>query len=201
MPAVSLVSSSLVSSVLASSPPPQAAFAPKRALAKDLSGQLKGALRHLASGVSVITVGRAPARTGFTATSVTSLSVDPARIIVSVNRHSSSYEALRESGVFAVNFLAAHQVGVAQAFSGFGGVKGEARYAQGSWTTLESGASVLEGALATVDCEVEEFIERHSHAIVIGRVLAARNAEDGEALLYWRGRYDPFAVHDIANIA
>lgn len=167
----------------------------------DLSNQLRGALRHLASGVSVITTGRAPHRTGFTATSVSSLSVDPARIIVSVNRNSSSYAAIRDSGIFAVNFLAAHQVKVAQAFSGAGGLKGDARYAVGTWSTLETGAGVLQGALANIDAEVEEFVERHSHAIVIGRVLAARHAEEGDALLYWRGRYDPFSASDIALIA
>jgi flavin reductase (DIM6/NTAB) family NADH-FMN oxidoreductase RutF len=181
--------------------PLQAPYAAKRAPAAGLSSAFKGALRHLASGVSVITTGRAPHRTGFTATSVSSLSVDPARIIVSVNRNSSSYEAIRTSGIFAVNFLAAHQVDVAQAFAGQGGLKGEARYAHAVWSTLESGASVLEGALANIDCDVEEFVERHSHAIVIGRVLAARNTEGGEALLYWRGRYDPFAASDIAAIA
>lgn len=182
--------------------PVQAAFSPKRPVAADvLSGQLKGALRHLASGVSVITTGLAPHRTGFTATSVSSLSVDPARIIVSVNRGSSSHDALRRSGVFAVNFLAAHQVDVANAFSGFGGLKGEARYQGAAWTTLESGAAILEGALANIDAEIEEFIDRHSHSIVVGRVLAARNAPSGDALLYWRGRYDPFAATDPAAIA
>lgn len=183
--------------------PQQAAFSPRRAIgAPDaLSRDLKSALRHLASGVSVITTGFVPHRTGFTATSVSSLSVDPARIIVSVNRASSSHEALRRSGVFAVNFLSAGQIDVANAFSGFGGLKGEARYAGADWTTLESGAAVLEGALANIDAEIEEFIDRHSHAIVIGRVLAARSAEGGDALTYWRGRYDPLRASDPAAIA
>lgn len=162
---------------------------------------LRFAMRQLASGVSVITTGRAPRRTGFTATSVVSLSVSPPRITISVNRASSSFPVIRDSGIFAVNFLGADQVDVSNRFAGRFGAKGEARFADAQWTTLETGAAILIGALAAIDCEVEEIIERHSHAIVIGRVVAARSADQGDALVYWRGRYDPFAPVDIAAVA
>lgn len=169
--------------------------------APGVSDGLRKALRQLASGVSVITTGRVPNRTGFTATSVSSLSIDPARIIVSVNRASSSYYALRASGIFAVNFLKPDQLHLANQFAGRDGIKGEARFAGAEWEVLESGASVLAGALASIDCAVEEFIERHSHAIVIGRVLAARHTEEGQALLYWRGKYDPFEPADLSAMS
>jgi flavin reductase (DIM6/NTAB) family NADH-FMN oxidoreductase RutF len=175
-------------------------FALENAEAPGVPEGLRKALRQLASGVSVITTGKAPNRTGFTATSVSSLSIDPARIIVSVNRNSSSYHALRASGIFAVNFLASYQVHLANQFAGRDGIKGEARFAGADWEVLESGASVLAGALASIDCAVEEFIERHSHAIVIGRVLATRSADSGGALLYWRGKYDPFEATDLSAI-
>lgn len=162
---------------------------------------LRLVMRQLASGVSVITTGRAPNRTGFTATSVVSLSVSPPRITVSVNRNSSSFAAIRDSGILAVNFLHAGQAEIANRFAGRGGAKGEARFAGAQWITLESGASILADALASIDAEVEEIIERHSHGIVIGKVLATRNAEQGDALLYWRGRYDPFIAPDIAAVA
>lgn len=166
-----------------------------------VSEGLRKALRQLASGVSVITTGHAPKRTGFTATSVSSLSVDPARITVSVNRASSSYYAIRDSGVFAVNFLRPHQIDIANRFAGRGGIKGEARFVDAQWDTLESGAAILVDALASIDCAVEELIERHSHTIVIGRVLATRHSDEGSALLYWRGQYDPFEPDDFSAIA
>lgn len=56
--------------------------------------------------------------------------------------------------------------------------------------TGPSGAPLLDGALAALDCEVEELIERHSHAIVIGRVREIRLGGDDAALLYWRGDYE-----------
>ena len=54
------------------------------------SGDFRSAMRHLAGGVSVITVGRGKDITGMMVTSVSSLSVEPPALIVSINRESSS---------------------------------------------------------------------------------------------------------------
>ena len=48
---------------------------------------------------------------------------------------------------------------------------------------------LLVGALAAIDCEVEDIVERHSHAIVIGRVLDVAVSPRTAALAYWQGRY------------
>lgn len=155
------------------------------------NSDLRSALRHLASGVSVITTGRKPFRTGFTATSVSWLSAEPARLFVSVNRNSSSYHGIRQAGAFGVNFLAARHEAIADRFAGRGGFAGEARYDGAEWESFETGTSLLTDALAAIDLEVEEFIERHSHAIVIGAVVATRIDPPRDALLYWHGRYQP----------
>jgi flavin reductase (DIM6/NTAB) family NADH-FMN oxidoreductase RutF len=90
-------------------------------------------MRHLAGAVSVITVGEREDRTGFTATSVSSLSADVPSVIVSVNRTSSSWPALEKYRRFCVNVLAADQQHVAQSFAGFGGRKGVERYGDAQW--------------------------------------------------------------------
>ena len=51
-----------------------------------------------------------------------------------------------------------------------------------SGSTAVSGVPLLVGALAAVDCEVEEIIERHSHGIVIGRVSSVRNSTRNAAI-------------------
>src|SRR5262249_45587788 len=66
----------------------------------------RDAMRELAGGVAVITVGTFPDVSGFTATSVTSLSVEPPRVIVSVTQASSSYPLLQKHKKFGVNMLA-----------------------------------------------------------------------------------------------
>lgn len=147
------------------------------------------AMRELAGHVSVIATGVGADRTGFTATSVSSFSAEPPTLLVCLNRTSSSYPVLVRSGAFTVNVLHAEQQAVAERFSGVGGIKGEARYEGARWTTLCSGAPALAGAAAVFDCVLDELIERHTHAIVIGRVVAVAVEPGRSALLYRHGRY------------
>jgi flavin reductase (DIM6/NTAB) family NADH-FMN oxidoreductase RutF len=153
------------------------------------SGDFRGAMRHLAGGVSVITVGLGKEITGMTVTSVSSLSVDPPTLIVSINRDSSSWPLLKRYGFFGVNILTADQIDVADRFTGKDGLKGAARFAGAQWITRASGVPLLVGALAAIDCEVEDIVERHSHAIVIGRVLDIQASTRTAALAYWQGQY------------
>lgn len=156
----------------------------------DDAASFRQAFRHLAGGVSVITTGHGQARTGLTATSVSSLSAEPPTIMFGLNLSSSTYPVLARNRCFGLNFLNARQKQVADRFAGRKGEKGEARYADADWTTGITGAPLLAGALASLDCEVEEIIERHSHAIVIGRVREVRLGDEEAALVYWRGDYE-----------
>lgn len=153
------------------------------------SADFRGAMRHLTGGVSVITAGRGRDITGMTVTSVTSLSVDPPTLIVSINRDASSFPLIRRHGAFGVNILAADQLDVAERFAGKGGLKGADRFAGAQWVMAVSGVPLLVGALSAVDCEVEEIVERHSHGIVIGRVRDIKNSLRTAALAYWHGQY------------
>lgn len=149
----------------------------------------RNAMRSLAGGVSVITAGRGNDLSGMTVTSVSSLSVDPATLIVSINRKASSWPLLQRHGVFGVNILSSDHIDIAERFSGIGGLKGAERFAGAEWISLVSGVPLLAGALAAFDCEVEHVVERHSHAIVIGRVLDLRLSPGRPALTYWQGQY------------
>jgi flavin reductase (DIM6/NTAB) family NADH-FMN oxidoreductase RutF len=153
------------------------------------SADFRGAMRHLTGGVSVITAGRGKDITGMTVTSVSSFSVDPPTLIVSINRDASSFPLIRRHGAFGVNILAADQLEIAERFAGKGGLKGADRFAGARWVTAVSGVPLLVGALSAVDCEVEEIFERHSHGIVIGRVRDVRNSTRNAALAYWHGQY------------
>ncbi len=149
---------------------------------------LKQAMRHLAGGVCVITAGTGDERTGATVTSAHSLSVEPETMIVSINRSSSSWPVIVRHGHFCVNVLADHQQAVAERFAGIGGIKGIARYEGAEWETLATGALALGGALAAIDCALDDIIERHSHALIIGRVQALRLGT-GRPLVYHDGRF------------
>ncbi|WEX73791.1 flavin reductase family protein [Sinorhizobium numidicum] len=152
---------------------------------------LKIAMRNVAGGVSVVTAGYGADRTGATVTSATALSVDPPAMIVSINRTSSTWPVIQQHGHFCVNYLTAEQRAIAERFAGLGGLKGVERYQGAEWLARHSGASILVGALAAIDCEVEDIIERHSHAIIIGRVADIQTGS-GEPLVYHNGQYGRF---------
>ena len=159
-----------------------------RAYADPLS--LKDAMRRLVGGVAVVTAGIGDERTGLTATSAVSLSMDPPTMLICVNRTSSTWPVILKRRHFCVNIVHASQAEVATRFAGIGGAKGERRYDGAEWTIMGSGASGLAGALAVIDCEVEEIIERHSHGIVLGAVRDVRgDLGDGNALVYGHGRF------------
>lgn len=153
------------------------------------SDDFRGAMRQLTGGVSVITAGRGKDISGMTVTSVSSLSVDPPTLIVSVNRNASSWPLVQRYDFFGVNILSSDQIDIAERFAGRDGLKGAERFAGAEWTTLASGVPLLVGALAAIDCEVEEIVERHSHAILIGRVLDLQLSTRTAALAYWQGQY------------
>jgi flavin reductase (DIM6/NTAB) family NADH-FMN oxidoreductase RutF len=153
------------------------------------SGDFRQAMRRLTGGVSVITAGIGWDISGMTVTSVSSLSVDPPALIVSINREASSWPLVRRYGFFGVNILTSDQIDIAERFTGKSGLKGAERFAGAHWTTRVSGVPLLTDALAVVDCGVEDIVERHSHAIVIGRVLDVAVSTRTAALAYWQGQY------------
>lgn len=149
----------------------------------------RAAMRRLVGGVSVITAGAGGDISGMTVSSVSSLSVDPPSLIVSINRASSSWPLLRQHRYFGVNILNADQADIAERFTGKDGLKGVERFAGADWIERASGVRLLSGTLAAIECEAEDIIERHSHAIIIGRVLHVELSADDAALAYWQGNY------------
>jgi flavin reductase (DIM6/NTAB) family NADH-FMN oxidoreductase RutF len=164
----------------------RAATAPPAALAADF----RQAMRQLASGVCLITHGEGERRTGLTATSVSSLSTEPPTLIVCVNQSSSLYAQLSTGDAFGVSVLGSQQSEFADRFASRTGLKGAERFREGRWSETPRGVPVLADALATLECEAEEILTRHTHAIVIGRVTATAPRPADGALIHWRGAYE-----------
>ena len=149
------------------------------------------AMRALASGVAIVACGEGEARRGCTVVSVASLSLAPPTLIVCLARPSSTLAGLREAGAFSISLLAARHEALAHRFSGHGGAHGARRFDGAQWETLSTGAPVLADAIAAFDCLLEEAIERHSHAIVLGAVAGVKEGADEPALTRRRGDYAP----------
>lgn len=157
--------------------------------ATDQGDNFRLAMREFASGVSIIAAGAGEARSGCTATAIASLSLVPPTLVVCLNRSTATLAAARSEGAFSVNILAEGHQELAERFADRS-FRGAQRFALGDWVSLVTGAPILADALAAMDCRVEDIIERHTHAIVIGAVEAVRVASARPALLHWRSRFE-----------
>ena len=154
----------------------------------------KSGMRHLAAHVCLITtVGPDGLRNGLTATAVCSVSADPPTLLCCVHRQIPPFQAIRSSGIFAVNVLGTKDVALAERFAA-PGIQGEARFQTGIWTVLTTGAPVLESALAIFDCRLTRLEEVATHGILFGEILAVRSQPPNtEALLYAHGAFGAFS--------
>lgn len=141
-----------------------------------------------AVGTAVVTARGNDGPRGFLALSATHLCAEPPTMMISVDKKTSAVSAILEGGHFAINYLATDQADLAAPFGGKGDLKGADRFTLGSWTTLATGAPVLEGASGTIDCEVEEVIERHGTLIVLGRVKDFAATEGKAPMVSHRGK-------------
>jgi flavin reductase (DIM6/NTAB) family NADH-FMN oxidoreductase RutF len=157
--------------------------------------QFRLIMRRLAGGVSIITAGRGGEISGMTVTSLTSLSISPPRLLVSINRQASSFALIERHGLFGANILGSDQLDLAKRFSS-GSLKGYQRFEGIEWTPGVSGVPLLNRALATVECRVEEIIERHSHGIIVGSLIDFDLSSRMSGLVYWNGQYAEIAHDD-----
>ncbi len=158
------------------------------------STDYKKAMRHLAGTPCVITASHHGQRSGLTATSVTSVTIDPAELLVCINQSTSAWPLIEKSGHFGVNVLSYEQQAVAERFAGIGGFKGDQRYEGAEWVE-HNGIWLLAEAPAALVCKVAEIIVRHSHAMVLATVehVQLRDSTD-PALLYWQGQFLPVSA-------
>lgn len=155
----------------------------------ETAGELafRSAMRQVASSVFILTARLDGEANGLTATSLCSVMTDPPLVVVSVNRGAAVERLIAGSRAFAISFLTEEQHRIARLFTGAEFVH-EERFAEGEWTTLGTGAPVLDGALATFDCEVENHVAHGTHTIFFGRVVAALSL-DQECLIYRDGSF------------
>jgi flavin reductase (DIM6/NTAB) family NADH-FMN oxidoreductase RutF len=158
---------------------------------------LREALGMFATGVTVVTVG-GPAPHGMTANSFTSVSLDPPLVLVCVNRDSVMQRRLARADCFAVSVLDAAQLDVARRFADRSRPGGAAQF---DGIDCEpggcSGAPLIGGALAWLECRRWRAYDGGDHWIHVGRVLSVRRAAAGDALMFFEGHYLIGGHHDL----
>jgi flavin reductase (DIM6/NTAB) family NADH-FMN oxidoreductase RutF len=152
--------------------------------------EFKAAMRHFPTGVTVVTSLREGEPRGVTVSAFASVSADPPLVLICINREARSYLYISTSKIFCVNFLAGDQRALAERFAG----KLRERQFEGVEYDIDAtGAAVLRGAVAHMDCEVVEEHHAGSHSIFIGRVLSC-TSRPGTPLGYYNGDFHDFGI-------
>ncbi|MYW06557.1 flavin reductase family protein [Streptomyces sp. SID3343] len=166
-------------------PPPVEAFA------------FKAALSRFAAGVVLVTAregepGEGPTDdVGMTATAFMSVSLEPPLILISLRREARMRDVLDEQPRWAVSLLSQAQRHVAGRFAIPGRVSDRLLFADIPHQRGElSGALLVGGALATLECETHQVVEAGDHILYIAQVLTANlPSPEGHPLIHFKGRY------------
>ncbi|WP_372423618.1 flavin reductase family protein [Salinarimonas chemoclinalis] len=148
------------------------------------AGAFRDAMSRVPGAVHVVTTRGPQGRAGFTATAVTAVSDHPPTLLVCANAGSESTRALVANGIFCVGTLAWDDEPLANVFAGRTELRGDARFGQGRWTTLATGAPVLESALVAFDCRLVSAEVVGTHHVLIGEVVDVRVGRHARALVY-----------------
>ncbi|MFF4076013.1 flavin reductase family protein [Streptomyces chartreusis] len=164
--------------------------------------EFRAAMSRLAAGVVLVTALEPPLDpddphappgedVGMTATAFMSVSLDPPLVLVSLRTGARMDDLLDEQPLWAVSVLAESQRHIAGRFAMKGRVSDRLLFADIPYVRgKETGAPLVGGALATLECRTEQRVTAGDHTLVIGHVLSASlPSADGRPLTYFRGRY------------
>jgi flavin reductase (DIM6/NTAB) family NADH-FMN oxidoreductase RutF len=149
---------------------------------------LRDVMSHFATGITVLTAAGEHSH-AMTANAFSSVSLDPPMVLCCIARTAQMHEAILRSRHFGVSVLAAGQEHLARYFASRDRPKGMAQFDDVEWFPgRRSGAPLLAGALAWLECELAEVYHGGDHSIFLGTVLdAARRT--GDALLFFGGGF------------
>lgn len=150
---------------------------------------LRAAMGQFATGVTVLTAAGELCH-GMTANAFTSVSLEPPLVLCCVAQTARMHAAITSARGFAVSVLGANQHDLARYFADRGRPSGRAQFDVVDWLPgPRSGAPLLSGALAWLECELTASHEGGDHSIFVGRVLSALRGSGSGALVFYAGAF------------
>jgi flavin reductase (DIM6/NTAB) family NADH-FMN oxidoreductase RutF len=150
----------------------------------------RDALASFPTGVTIITSRTSVGElVGITANSFGSVSLDPPLVLFSVARKAYSLQAFLEAPVFAVSVLASDQGAISNRFAVSSGEKWEGT----PYTIAGHGCPIIDGALASFECDRHADYDGGDHVILVGYVRRFERLATGEPLVFSRGAYRELA--------
>jgi len=150
---------------------------------------MRDVLGRFCTGIAVITASDGVRPYGFTCQSMTSVSLDPPYISFCPARTSKTWPVIRDIGALCVNVLAHDQHHLCTQFA----VSAADKFLGVRWRPAANGAPLIEGAVATIEANLEFEHGAGDHTIVVAHVTELHAADDRHPLLFYRGGYGGFA--------
>lgn len=147
------------------------------------------AMRSIASSVTIVATGKAPDRYGMTATAVCSLTATPPQMLACLNVSSSTTAAILRNSIFSINLLGSQDSALAARFAGRHGHTGEQRFQREFWSPGDHGSPILENALVSVECAIQQSMTVDTHVLIVGTVLSIKGDNSFAPLLYGDGKF------------
>jgi flavin reductase (DIM6/NTAB) family NADH-FMN oxidoreductase RutF len=135
---------------------------------------------------------------GMSVGSFASASLDPPMIVFLPARASSSWPQIQRAETFAISVLAAEQERICRAFA----ISGANKFIDVEWKPAPSGAPVINGSLAWLDCELEQVHGAGDHYLVVARVNALDVGRETSPLVFFQsgyGRFHPQPHHLVGS--
>ena len=149
--------------------------------------RFKDAMSRFTTGVTIVAGIEDGQPVGFTCQSFVSLSIEPPYIALAPARTSTSWPRIARAGTFCVNVLADMQEELCRGFAVSGGDKFDGV----EWTPGVTGAPLIAGSLATVECTLGTIHEGGDHELVTGHVVDMEVGE-GLPLIFYRSGFGRF---------
>ncbi|MDX6533961.1 MAG: hypothetical protein QOF68_1705 [Gaiellales bacterium] len=147
-------------------------------------------MRHLATGVVMVTTEVDGRPWGLTVSACCSVSLDPPMLLVSVAERTATAGSVRASGRFGVSILGQGLLEVARFGSAPGAPKFVAPYCvPPDRLGRRVLTPVVAGCLAHIDARVSTEVAAGDHVLYVGLVESVLTAGSGDPLVYFDGAY------------
>jgi len=151
--------------------------------------EFRNTVGSFATGVTVITTRGSDHRYGMTANAFSSVSLDPPLILVCVIRDTEGSRNISANEIFAVNVLGEPHEPISRYFAGRERPRGLDAFKDVPHREAVTGAPIIDGAAAFLDCRLVATHDAGDHLIFVGEVVALGQDPDVRPLLFHGGRY------------
>ena len=153
----------------------------------DDAAQFRQILGSFPTGVTIVTTLQDDRPVGLAAGSFFSVSLDPPLVGFCVMTTSNTWPAIERSGSFGVSILADDQTAICRQLAS----KNQDKFDGLAWSPAPvTGSPLLDGAVAHLDCDLEQQHLAGDHWIVVGRVRALDfHRSEADPLVFCRGAF------------